>query len=85
MGQAIEERRKLMSFNKLRKWNDTMEALIVTQDEDGRVLSNDEIIDILLMYLNAGHESSAHSIMWILIYLKRYPQYFDKVKVRLSI
>ena len=85
MGRAIEERRKLMSFDKSRKWNDTMEALIVTQDEDGRVLSNDEIIDILLMYLNAGHESSAHSIMWILIYLKKYPQYFDKVKVRLSI
>jgi ent-kaurenoic acid monooxygenase len=42
---------------------DMMDRLIEAEDEHGRRLADDEIIDILIMYLNAGHESSGHITM----------------------
>lgn len=74
--EAVDERRALESGNK----EDVLNALLVAVDEDGNHLTDEEIIDILVMYLNAGHESSAHTMMWILIFLNEHPQILEKVK-----
>lgn len=58
-----------------------MDALLDAEDEDGRRLSDEEIIDILIMYLNAGHESSGHTMMWATIFLQQHPQFLQKAKV----
>ncbi|WVY98493.1 hypothetical protein V8G54_030644 [Vigna mungo] len=46
-----------------KKAKDMMNALIDVEDENGKKLSVDDITDILLMYLNAGHESTGHMTM----------------------
>lgn len=51
------------------------------EDENGRKLNDQEIIDVLVMYLNAGHESSGHIIMWAIILLQQHPEILDKAKV----
>lgn len=64
-----------------KKAKDMMDSLIDAVDENGRKLGDDEIIDIMLMYLNAGHESSGHITMWATYFLQRHPEFFRKAKV----
>ncbi|GFZ02881.1 cytochrome P450, family 88, subfamily A, polypeptide 3 [Actinidia rufa] len=59
---------------------DMMDALLDVEDENGRRLSDEEIIDVLVMYLNAGHESSGHVTMWAILFLQEHPQVFQKAK-----
>lgn len=61
---------------------DMMDRLIEAEDERGRRLDDDEIIDVLIMYLNAGHESSGHITMWATVFLQENPDIFAKAKVR---
>ena len=58
-----------------------MDALLDVEDENGRRLSDEEIIDVLIMYLNAGHESSGHTMMWATIFLQQHPNFLGKAKV----
>ncbi|KAG6582529.1 Ent-kaurenoic acid oxidase 1 [Cucurbita argyrosperma subsp. argyrosperma] len=74
----VTERRR----QKLDKWapkrKDMMDQLIDIEDENGRKLDDEEIIDILIMYLNAGHESSGHTMMWATILLNQHPEVLKK-------
>ncbi|KAF5198546.1 Cytochrome p450 [Thalictrum thalictroides] len=60
---------------------DMMDNLMIVEDENGEKLDDEQIIDILLMYLMAGHESSAHLTMWIVVLLQEHPDMFQKAKV----
>ncbi|XP_042512374.1 ent-kaurenoic acid oxidase 2-like [Macadamia integrifolia] len=62
------------------KRKDMMDSLLEVKDEKGRELSDEEIIDVLLMYLNAGHESSGHITMWATLFLLQHPEIFKKAK-----
>ncbi|VAI68696.1 unnamed protein product [Triticum turgidum subsp. durum] len=59
---------------------DMMDRLIAAEDEGGRRLQDDEIIDVLVMYLNAGHESSGHITMWATVFLQENPEILAKAK-----
>nr|UOF76529.1 kaurenoic acid monooxygenase [Isodon rubescens] len=59
---------------------DMMDALLDAADENGRRLDDEEIIDILVMYLNAGHESSGHTCMWAAVFLQSNPDMFKRAK-----
>ncbi|XP_047182886.1 ent-kaurenoic acid oxidase 2-like [Vigna umbellata] len=75
--KRIKERKEKFPRKKAK---DMMNALIDVEDENGKKLSVDDITDILLMYLNAGHESSGHITMWATYFLQTHPQYFKKAK-----
>lgn len=78
---AIDERRKQRKENITSKKKDMLDALMDAEDENGKKLDDEEIIDVLLMYLNAGHESSGHTIMWAAVFLEKHPEYLRKAKV----
>uniref|UniRef100_A0A0E0DVN7 ent-kaurenoic acid monooxygenase n=2 Tax=Oryza meridionalis TaxID=40149 RepID=A0A0E0DVN7_9ORYZ len=59
---------------------DMMDRLIEAEDERGRRLADDEIVDVLIMYLNAGHESSGHITMWATVFLQENPDIFARAK-----
>ncbi|CAL1376359.1 unnamed protein product [Linum trigynum] len=59
---------------------DMMEELMGVEDENGRKFRDEEIINILLMYLNAGHESSAHVTMWATVLLHQHPDCLCKAR-----
>jgi ent-kaurenoic acid monooxygenase len=59
---------------------DMMDRLIEAEDEHGRRLDDDEIIDVLVMYLNAGHESSGHITMWATVFLQENPDVLAKAR-----
>jgi ent-kaurenoic acid hydroxylase len=61
---------------------DMTDRLIEAANERRRRLDDDEIIDVLIMYLNAGHESSGHITMWATVFLQENLDIFAKAKVR---
>jgi ent-kaurenoic acid hydroxylase len=77
----VDERRNQEKASASTKKKDMMDALLDVEDENGRKLTDEEIIDVLLMYLNAGHESSGHSTMWAAIFLNQHPEFLQKAKV----
>ncbi|KAL4380837.1 hypothetical protein HN51_004177 [Arachis hypogaea] len=76
----VDERRKLRKECSPMKAKDMMDSLLDVEDDNGRKLSDEEIIDVMLMYLNAGHESSGHITMWATYFLQKHPEYFQKAK-----
>ena len=77
---VLNKRRDLRSRGS-RARKDMMDNLMEVEDENGKKLSDEEIIDILIMYLNAGHESSGHITMWATVLLQQHPEIFKKTKV----
>ncbi|KAG8644402.1 ent-kaurenoic acid oxidase 2 [Manihot esculenta] len=77
---VVDGRRNQMKGGIPSKKKDMMDALMDVEDENGRKLSDEEIIDVLLMYLNAGHESSGHITMWATILLQEHPEFLQKAK-----
>ncbi|KAG9452246.1 hypothetical protein H6P81_005150 [Aristolochia fimbriata] len=75
-----DRRKKKEAAGKTSKKKDMMDALIEVEDENGRRLTDEEIIDVLIMYLNAGHESSAHITMWATVFLQQNPDVLKKAK-----
>lgn len=77
---VVNERRSQRKTNKSTKKKDMLDALMDVKDEKGETLDDEEIIDIMLMYLNAGHESSGHTTMWATIFLQQHPEFLEKAK-----
>ncbi|XP_021755157.1 ent-kaurenoic acid oxidase 2-like [Chenopodium quinoa] len=77
----IDERRALKRDGvAIKAKKDMMDALLEVEDENGRKLTDEEIIDLLVMYLNAGHESSGHTLMWATVLLQKHPEFMQKAK-----
>lgn len=76
--QSLLEQKRTTIKGKTKK--DMMDMLMEARDEDGWQLEDEDIADLLLVFLLAGHESSAHAIMWALIYLTQHPESFEKAK-----
>ncbi|KAL2478273.1 Ent-kaurenoic acid oxidase 2 [Forsythia ovata] len=77
---VVDQRREQRKKNQPTAKKDMMDALMDVEDENGRKLNDDEIIDVLVMYLNAGHESSGHITMWATLFLQKNPDIFKRAK-----
>ncbi|KAK4270518.1 hypothetical protein QN277_023547 [Acacia crassicarpa] len=78
---VVDQRRIEMKENiHYRKTRDMIDGLINATDESGNKLDDEQIIDTMLMYLNAGHESSGHTTMWATVYLQQHPEIFQRAK-----
>ncbi|CAK7349256.1 unnamed protein product [Dovyalis caffra] len=77
----VNDRRKLKMDGAIHsKKKDMMDSLLDVEDDNGRKLTDEEIIDVMLMYLNAGHESSGHITTWATIFLQEHPEFLQKAK-----
>ncbi|KAL8028420.1 hypothetical protein ABFX02_14G158700 [Erythranthe guttata] len=77
---TVTSRRNLRGETPPKAKKDMMDALMEAEDENGRKLDDEEIIDVLVMYLNAGHESSGHITMWATLFLQKHPDVFKRAK-----
>lgn len=80
LANVVEERRKLKT-NELKTKKFMVHLLMETEDEEGRRLNDEEIVDLVIIYLLAGHESFAHASTWAVIHLNEHPEYHQKAKV----
>ncbi|XP_045807521.1 beta-amyrin 11-oxidase-like [Trifolium pratense] len=79
---VVDQKRKnnINNNNNNREKKDMMDLLMEVKDEEGNMLEDEDIIDLLLVFLLAGHESSAHGILWTIIYLLDHPHVLQKTK-----
>ncbi|XP_058085828.1 ent-kaurenoic acid oxidase 2-like [Magnolia sinica] len=77
---VLNERREKKARNVHQAKKDMMDALIEVKDENGQGLDDEGIIDVLIMYLNAGHESSGHIATWATVLLQEHPEFLEKAK-----
>lgn len=77
---VVQKRRQQRKNDPPTSKKDMMDALLDVKDENGRSLDDEEIIDILIMYLNAGHESSGHVTMWATLLLQDHQEMFQRAK-----
>jgi ent-kaurenoic acid hydroxylase len=78
----VDERRLMIKNGEhVGERKDLMDILLEIKDENGRKLEDEDISDLLIGLLFAGHESSATGLMWSLIYLTQHPHIMKKAKV----
>ncbi|CAL5206811.1 unnamed protein product [Lathyrus oleraceus] len=76
--KPIVEERRLMIKNGERK--DLLDVLLEAKDEDGWKPEDEDIIDMLIGIVLAGHEATASSMMWSMMYLTQNPHTLEKAK-----
>lgn len=79
--EVLEERKKRSGIEQKKGQKGMIDLLIEAEDENGKKLEDVHIIDLLIINLLAGHESSAHASMWAVLYLNRHPEMLQKAKV----
>ncbi|KAI5655878.1 hypothetical protein M9H77_33065 [Catharanthus roseus] len=47
---------------------------------NGRKLSDEEIVDLIIIYFLAGNESTGHAVTWAIMLLQKHPQFLQKAK-----
>ncbi|KAJ1409556.1 Cytochrome P450 [Sesbania bispinosa] len=79
--QPIVEERKLMIKNgQVGDKKDLVDILLEIKDENVPKLEDEDIIDVLIGLLFAGHESTATGLTWSVTYLTQHPDIFRKAK-----
>ncbi|KAK2453531.1 beta-amyrin 11-oxidase [Trifolium repens] len=77
--QPIVEERRLMRKNGDKK--DLLDILLELRDEDGWKPQDEDIVDMMIGYVLAGHEATANGMMWSIIYLTQNPHILKKAKI----
>ncbi|MED6170631.1 hypothetical protein PIB30_032914 [Stylosanthes scabra] len=79
---SVVEDRKMMLENGeiLSEKKDLVDVLLELEDVNGRKLKSEDIIDLLILFLIAGHLSTATVIMWAMVYLTNNPLVIKKAK-----
>ncbi|XP_057953085.1 beta-amyrin 28-monooxygenase-like [Malania oleifera] len=75
----IKLRRVALEQKRASPCQDLLSYMLVTPDENGRFLTEVEIIDDILTLLFAGHDTSASAITMLVKYLGELPQVYEKV------
>ncbi|WOH10489.1 hypothetical protein DCAR_0729958 [Daucus carota subsp. sativus] len=78
--KELEKKRKKMSDGVENVTNDLMDGLIRMKDEEGKELSDTEVLDNIVSLVIAGYESTSLAIMWSLYYLAKYPNVLQKLR-----
>ena len=77
--QPIVEERRLMIKNGNKK--DLLDNILELKEEDGWKPEDEDIIDMLIGFVLAGHEAIATGMMWSIIYLTQNPHILKRAKV----
>jgi ent-kaurenoic acid hydroxylase len=60
---------------------DLLDMLLEPRDEDGWRAEDEDIVDMMIGLVLAGHEATAYGMMWSIIYLTQNPHILKKAKV----
>ncbi|MBF2066052.1 MAG: cytochrome P450 [Calothrix sp. C42_A2020_038] len=63
---------------------DVLSLMMAAQDENGQVMSDEELRDELLTILFAGHETTATTLSWAFYQILRHPDILEKLQHELD-
>nr|KYP36034.1 Ent-kaurenoic acid oxidase 2 [Cajanus cajan] len=76
----VGERRLMTKNGQLEDKKDLIDILLEHERENGDKLKDEDIADVFIGLIFAGHESTATGLMWSLMYLTQHPEVFKKAK-----
>ena len=76
--------RELIANKRAHAGEDILSLLLSVKDEDGNGLPEQELMDQLLSFVVAGHETTAASLAWAMYELHRSPESFEKLRRELG-
>jgi cytochrome P450 family 110 len=79
----IEDRREAIATNKS-EYRDILSLLLMTTDETGAGMSDEELHDELITLLFAGHETTASALAWLLYWIHYLPEVGRKLQQELD-
>ncbi|XP_027336886.1 beta-amyrin 11-oxidase-like [Abrus precatorius] len=77
---VLDERKLMMKKGEIVDKRDLVDILLDVDGENGKKLEDEDIIDLLLALVFAGHETTATGMMWSLIHLTQHPDIMKKAK-----
>ncbi len=81
--QSVLDKKRAMTKSKQHQGKkDMMDLLMEAEDEDSLKLEDEDITDLLLLFLTAGFDISTISTLWAIIHLTKHPEALKKAKVR---
>lgn len=75
--------RELIAAKRANAGEDVLSLLLAVRDEDGDALSEKEILDQLLSFIVAGHETTATSLAWAMYRLHESPSTLARLRAGL--
>jgi cytochrome P450 len=75
VGHLIEERR-----TSVKERHDFLSILLHAKDEDGKTMSDEQLMDECLTLFGAGHETTAAALSWAWYLLCQHPEVYQKVQ-----
>ncbi|XP_008448712.2 beta-amyrin 11-oxidase-like isoform X1 [Cucumis melo] len=80
--QSIINQKRMEKKKEGENWEakDMMDLLIELKDEDGEELDDETIRDLIFGKLFAGHETSAYTAMWAVLFLTNHPHILQRTK-----
>jgi cytochrome P450 len=76
LAEEIRERRRAPG---LAERNDVLSSLLLSRDDEGRAMTDDEVRDELVTLLFAGHETTATSLAWAFDLLLHHPHALSRL------
>ncbi|XP_010933628.1 ent-kaurenoic acid oxidase 1 isoform X2 [Elaeis guineensis] len=60
--------------------NDLMDSLMRVKDEEGKQLSDDEVVDNMITFVIGGYKSTALAMMWALYHISKSPEVLQRLR-----
>ncbi len=84
IGRIVAERRALLARDASAAPEDLLTMLLTATDpEDGRPMNDRQVIDNVITFIGAGHETTANALCWTLYLLSEYPWADERVQSEL--
>ncbi|XP_053552937.1 ultra-long-chain fatty acid omega-hydroxylase-like, partial [Bombina bombina] len=85
---VVQQRKKALQEKGAEAWikskqgktTDFIDILLLSKDEDGNQLSDEEMRDEVDTFMFEGHDTTASGLSWILYNLARHPEYQEKCR-----
>jgi cytochrome P450 family 110 len=79
----IQKRRELLALGKLEN-QDIFSLLLLTKDENGEGMTDEELHDELITLLFAGHETTASALAWLFYWIHYLPEIREQLLFELN-
>ncbi|GAY34999.1 Ent-kaurenoic acid oxidase 2 [Citrus sinensis] len=78
--KVVDERKAMKKNGEQTAKRGMIDLMMEIEDESGKKLQDEDIVDLLIVLLLGAHDGPTHTIMWATIYLYGHPQILQKAK-----
>ncbi|KAL9447423.1 hypothetical protein AB3S75_014985 [Citrus x aurantiifolia] len=78
--KVVDERKAMKKNGEQTAKRGMIDLMMEIEDESGKMLKDEDIVDLLIVFLLGAYDGTTHTVMWVIIYLCRNPQILQQAK-----